>query len=56
MEGEHKSKKDFYIGKIKACADVMWKTRRDYLNECSNYYDKYLNRYLMTEKCFWTIG
>jgi len=37
---------------------MMWKkTRRDYLKDCSNYYDydKYLNKHLMKEKGFWTM-
>jgi len=55
MEREHKSKIDPYIGRIKSCADEMEKTRCDYVRECSDYYDKYLNRYLMKEKRFWMM-
>ena len=51
-----KSKMDAFIPKIKECAYETEKTRRDYLRQCSEYYDKYLNGYFMKEKRFWMMN
>jgi len=45
------SKMDAFVERIRKCACDMEKARSDYLKECSEYYDKYLNRYMMREKC-----
>jgi len=51
-----KSKMEVFIPKIKECAYITEKTRRDYLRECSEYYNQYLNDYLMNEKRFWMMN
>jgi len=33
----------------------MEKRRCDYLKDCSDYYDKYLNKHLMKEKGYWMM-
>jgi len=54
MEGDERSKLITYTDRIGACADDVEKTRQDYLKDCSNYYDKYLNERLM-KKGFWMM-
>ena len=56
MDDIHRSKVIAFIPKIKECAYEAEKTRRDYLSQCSEYYDKYLNDYLMNEKRFWMMN
>jgi len=53
MDDIQKSKMDAFIPQMKEHAYYTEKTRRDYLRECSEYYDKYLHDFLMKEKCFW---
>ena len=53
MDDIQKSKTDAFIPQIRDHAYYTEKTRHDYLRECSEYYDKYLNDFLMKEKCFW---
>jgi len=47
---------DAYIPKVRECAYFTEKTRRDYLQQCSDYYDEYLMHYLMKEKRFWMMN
>jgi len=44
------SKMDAFEERIRKCARDMEKVRSDYLKECSEYYDKNLNRFVMREK------
>jgi len=44
---------DAFIPQMREHAYYTEKTRHDYLRECREYYDKYLNDFLMKEKCFW---
>jgi len=53
MDDIQKSKVDAFIPQNREHAYYTEKTRHDYLRECSEYYDKYLNDFLMKEKCFW---
>ena len=53
MDDIQKSKMDAFIPQIREHAYYTEKTRRDYLRECSEYFGKYLNDFLMKEKCFW---
>jgi len=56
MEEKEKSKMDAYIPQIREHAYYTEKTRRDYLQQCSDYYDKYLFDFLMKEKRFWMMN
>jgi len=56
MEEKEKSKMDAYIPQIREHAYYTEKTRRDYLQQCSDYYDEYLMHYLMKEKRFWMMN
>ena len=56
MEEKEKSKMDAFIPKVRECAYYTEKTRRDYLQQCSDYYDEYLMHYLMKEKRFWMMN
>ena len=47
---------DAYIPQIREHAYYTEKTRRDYLQQCSDYYDEYLMHYLMKEKHFWMMN
>jgi len=44
------SKMDAFEERTRKCARDMEKVRGDYLKECSKYYDKNLNRFMMREK------
>jgi len=48
-----KSKMDAFIPKMMDSAYDMEKTRRDYLRQCSEHYNKKLYDCLMQLKCFW---
>jgi len=56
MEEKEKSKMDAFIPTVRECAYFTEKTRRDYLQQCSDYYDEYLMHYLMKEKRFWMMN
>jgi len=56
MDEKEKSKMDAFIPKVRECAYYTEKTRRDYLQQCSDYYDEYLMHYLMKEKRFWMMN
>jgi len=56
MDEKEKSKMDAYIPQIREHAYYTEKTRRDYLQQCSDYYDKYLFDFLMKEKRFWMMN
>jgi len=44
------SKMDAFEERIRKCARDMEKVRSDYLKECSQYYEKNLNRFMTREK------